>query len=385
MITGSSNAFRQIGQPSDLLLMKINNLGDTLWCNAYGGDSWEDGYSVAQTSDNGFIMVGQTQSYGFANADFLTIKTNSIGDTLWYKVLGGNSSDYGQSIKQTTDGGYIVVGWTSSFGTGSADVWLIKMDQAGETLWTKTFGDNAWDGGFSVEETIDGGYIIVGEIGIRGGDLWIIRTNPSGEILWTKILGGDNHDAGRDIHPTSDGGYIITGFTSSFGAGENDVWIIKINSVGDTLWTKTVGGIKNDEGHSIDQTTDGGYIVVGYTFSFGGGPYGSADLWLIKLEPEVVEVKEINDLIIEKYSLDQNYPNPFNPNTLIGYQLPVSTSTTLKVYDVLGTEVATLVDEEKPAGKYEVEWDARNYPSGIYFYQLKSGSYIVTKKMILIK
>ena len=300
------------------------------------------------------------------------IKTDDSGDTLWTKTFGGDYEDECLSIQQTSDGGYIMAASTSSFSAGTdSDVWLIKTDESGDTLWTKTFdgGDN--DFGTSVQQTTDEGFIVIGETTPIGGgylEIWMIKTDESGDTIWTKTFGGSDYVYGKSVQQTTDGGYIITGSTSTFGSVTADVWLIKSNASGDTLWTKTFGGSDNDEGQSLQQTTDGGFIITGWTSSFGAG---SKDVWLIKTTPDISSTEPNNDLLISDYSLHQNYPNPFNPSTKISWQSPVGSWQTLKIYDVLGNEVATLIDEYKPAGKYEVEFNASALTSGVYFYQLK--------------
>ena len=166
-------------------------------------------------------------------------------NTLWTIMFGGIGNEYGSSVQQTIDGGYIVVGNKYSFGSGYPDVWLIKTNDLGDTLWTKTFGGSDHDEGCSVQQTTDGGYIIVGttkSFGASGFDIWLIKTDFSGDTLWTKTIGGPSSDFGYSVQQTLDTGYIISGTTYSFGAGRWDIWLIKTDALGDTLWTKTFGG-----------------------------------------------------------------------------------------------------------------------------------------------
>ncbi len=169
-------------------------------------------------------------------------------DTLWTKAFGGTNEDYGRSVQETSDGGYIIAGYTKSFGAGSYDVYLIKTDANGDTTWTKTYGGSNIDQGYSVEQTSDGGYIIAGNsksFGAGLDDVYLIKTDANGDTTWTKTYGGSNIDQGYSVEQTSDGGYIIAGYTKSFGAGSYDVYLIKTDANGDTTWTKTYGGSKN--------------------------------------------------------------------------------------------------------------------------------------------
>ena len=442
IIVGYTNSFG--AGSSDVWLIRTNTIGDTLWKKTFGGVSIDGGMSVQQTMEGGFITVGGTESYGNGGSDIWLIKTDSFGDTLWTKTFGGSQDDYGYSVQQTTDGGYSVIGVTGSFGASSSDAWLIKTDASGDTLWTRTFGGSYNDYGTSFQQTTDGGYIITGFTGYyvgvpESGDLWLIKTDADGDTLWTKTYGGSSFDAGNAVQKTADGdyiiigqtysfgtgssdawliksdtlgntiwtkmfgggtddypmsvqqtaegGYIIAGYTYSFGAGSADVWLIKTDSFGDTLWTKTFGGISNDHCNSVKQTSDGGYILSGGTTSFGFGA-GYDDVWLIKTTPDISHIEPNSELVISDFSLHQNYPNPFNPNTKIEFRIASASGggfVTLKVYDVLGNEVTTLVDEFKPAGNYEIEWNTGEFSSGVYFYQLKAGNFIETKKMLLIK
>jgi hypothetical protein len=244
----------------------------------YGGINGDEGRAVQQTVDGGYIIMGTTASYG--NGIYL-LKTDPFGDIQWAKTFGGPAGAYGYSVEQTLDGGYIVIGGTYSFGAGNADIYLVKTDSNGDTLWTKTIGGPNNDHGYSGQQTTDGGYIItgVGSFSMKG--IYLIKTDAGGSLLWTKIYGGAASANGLCVQQTSDGGYILSGETTGSGPGSYDVYLIKTDSVGDTLWTKTYGGTNTDEGYSVRQTSDKGYIIAGNTRSFGPD---NQDIYLIKTD-----------------------------------------------------------------------------------------------------
>jgi hypothetical protein len=202
----------------------------------------------------------------------------------WAKTYGGGDFDGADSIQQTTDGGYIVAGKTGSFGAGDGDIWVLKLNASGDVVWQKTYGGGGWDEAFSIQQTTDGGYIVAGttgSFGAGGDDGWVLKLNASGDVVWQKTYGGKEWDEASSIQQTTDGGYIVAGTTGSFGAGGYDFWVLKLNASGDVVWQKTYGGGDHDEATSIQQTSDGGYIVAGWTKSFGAG---GSDFWVLKLD-----------------------------------------------------------------------------------------------------
>ena len=283
IIVGSTDSWGN-GE-TDLWLIKTNNEGIKEWDKTFGGGEGDWGTSVQQTADNGFIILGHTLSFGNGYYDIFMIKTDSEGNEIWVKTFGGNEEDFGYSVIQTSDGGYILVGFTVSFGSGNKDVWIIKTDSQGNEEWNKTYGGSEREIGFAVEQTSDDGFIITGltETNTFGlYDILLIKTDINGENIWEKNIGNGNYEVGSSVKQTQDGGFIITGYTISYGNGAKDIWLVKTDPVGEIEWDRTFGGIHNDGGHDVFQTNSGGFIVLGYTESSGNG---QKDFKLIKTTP----------------------------------------------------------------------------------------------------
>jgi hypothetical protein len=194
--------------------------------------------AVQQTTDGDYIITGYSDSYGSGGYDLWLVKADASGDTIWTKTYGGIWNDYGYDVKQLADGGYIIAGHTASSGSGLMDFYLIRTEGNGDTLWTRTYGGIGQDYGYAIETTSDGGFIIAGDtqsFGTSQGGIFLVKTNQLGDTIWTAIYDAFNIDVCRDVKPTMDGGYILAGWTRSFGAGEYDMYLIKMNSSGDTL------------------------------------------------------------------------------------------------------------------------------------------------------
>jgi uncharacterized delta-60 repeat protein len=266
----------------DIFLIKTDANGNIIWAKTYGETYWGEAYSVQQTSDGGYIVAGSTTSFTGWDDIFL-IKTDANGNVIWAKTYGGTGDDWVYSVQQTSDGGYIVAGWTDSFGTGGYDFILIKTDANGNIIWAKTYGGTNWDFAYSVQQTSDGGYIVAGytnSFGAGSYDIFLIKTDANGNIQWAKTYGGTDDDKAYSVQQTSDGGYIVAGYKSYFFAADN-IFLIKTDANGNIVWTKTYWGTDWDRTFSVQQTSDGGYIAAGYTDSFGaGGP----DIFLIKTD-----------------------------------------------------------------------------------------------------
>ncbi|UCF49177.1 MAG: hypothetical protein JSU91_05355 [Thermoplasmatales archaeon] len=284
IITGSSESFGSGNY--DVWMIKTDSNGTEEWNKTYGGLGYDNGLSVQQTTDGGFIIAGGTTSYAVGSRDVWLIKTDADGNEEWNKTYGGTNFDSGESVQQTADGGYVIIGQTSSYGDGMSDAWLIKTDSNGSLDWDKTYGGFHYDYGWSGIQTSDGGYMIVGRtesFGAGHGDFWIIKTDGYGNKIWDETFGTGGFESAHSVQETSDGAYITAGFTNSYGAGWYDIWLIKMSSVGTKVWEKTYGGLGGDTCGSVWQTFDGGFIIAGGTYSYG---LGNSDFWVIKTDAE---------------------------------------------------------------------------------------------------
>jgi hypothetical protein len=229
----------------------------------YGGEGYDEARSIYQTTDGGYIVAGTSGSYPSGNSDVFLLKIDSVGAIQWFKFPGGSDLQAGYSVQQTSDGGFIVAGLTNAGDFGGYDVYLMKTDINGDSLWSKTYGGTDWDFGYSVEETTDNGFIIGGttySFG-KGEQMYLVKTDANGDTLWTRNYGGVGLERANCVTQTTDGGYVLTGYTSSYGAGQKDVYILKTDASGDSLWVKTYGNTEDDEGTYIEETMDGGFIL----------------------------------------------------------------------------------------------------------------------------
>ncbi|MFC1955746.1 hypothetical protein ACFLWZ_04360 [Chloroflexota bacterium] len=271
---------------SDYWVLKLSPNGSVDWQKTYGGSGWDYAYSIQQTTDGGYIVAGSTGSFGAGKSDYWILKLASNGNAQWQKTYGGSGEDSAYYIQQTTEGGYIVAGSTGSFGAGSSDYWVLKLDSNGDAEWQKTYGGSYLENARCIEQTTGGGYIVAGStdsFGAGGSDFWVLRLTSNGNIQWQKTYGDINHDYAYSTQQATDGGYIVAGYTKSFGAGNNDYWVLKLASNGNVQWLKSYRGIDNDYAYSVQQTIDGGHIVAGQTESFG---VGGEDLWVLRIDED---------------------------------------------------------------------------------------------------
>jgi hypothetical protein len=316
----------------DCWVVKLDGSGNIQWQKCLGGTSNEGAWAVIQTSDGGYMIAGGTISTdgdvtgNHGIADYWIVKLDGSGNIQWQKCLGGTGDDEAYSIIQTSDGGYTIAGASSSTdgdvtgNHGNYDCWIVKIDGSGNIQWQKSLGGTESDFARSVIQTSDGGYVVAGNDSSNNGDVtgnhgsydcWIVKLNSSGNIQWQKSLGGTNHDGAFSIKQTSDGGYIAAGYSRSNDGdvtgnhGGGDFWVVKLSSNGNIEWQKSLGGTSDEGVSSIKPTSDGGYIVAGFSQSNDGdvtGNHGLFDYWIVKLAPYV----GINELTEEENFVSPN-------------------------------------------------------------------------------
>ena len=425
-----------LGINDQTLLYKLDMYGNKVWGKSYHFAIGSQGTSVRETSDHGFVVTGFTQFSAPARALVMLIKTDPVGDTLWTRFYGRDSANQealGYDVISQSDGGFIVSGTTIIPDGSGCGKYLIKADSSGKPVWTRIYGNAPVSDARRVQQTTDGGYILGGSIASPVdliSKVSLVKTNASGDTLWTKTFGGAQNDYGVGVIQTSDSGYALIGTTESFGAGSGDIYVVKTNKdggFGEPLpiqlsvfsGTSTGGGSVKLSWATVSETNNYGFYVerreagepafapLAGSFVHGHGTttipqnYGFLDRsvtkgsWYYRLRQvdldgsvhfnESVQVEVTQSDLPVSFSLDQNYPNPFNPTTIIRYALPARSYVELSVFNALGQQVAALVNDTRDAGYHEVRFDGGSLASGVYFYRLKTGDFIQTRKMLLLE
>lgn len=297
LLTGA--AFEVGYGKDDVYMVKTDSEGEVLWTKAYGGIFEDYGNSIAQTSDNGFIVGGATESFDVSIRDGYVLRLDEFGDTLWTLTIGGPSIDEIKSIIETEEGDFIATGSTFSSGAGNSDVSLVKLNSEGNIIWEKTYGGLDNEYGNEVIETSTG-YLIAGasvSFGYGEEDAYLIRVDFDGNLLWSKSYGDDSFDGFNSIIDAIGGGFIMVGYTQSFG-NLMDVLLIKTDDEGNLEWSRAYGGSGYEYGEGLLKTEDSGYLLVGYSRSFGSG---ADDIYLIKIiEPDHLKCNMNIPLLGEK-------------------------------------------------------------------------------------
>jgi uncharacterized delta-60 repeat protein len=432
------------------LVIKLNSAGGIGWARTYYSSGIEQAYSVQQTSDGGYILGGGTGAW-YMITDFLVLKLSSAGAVQWARTYGSASYTNLKSVQQTSDSGYIVIGNTPAYGAGSYDFLVLKLSSAGDLEWAKTYGGSGADDPYSVQQTSDGGYVVAGytmSYGVGNADFLVLKLSSAGDLEWAKTYGGSGVDDPYSIRQTSDGGYIVAGITTSYGAGNYDVLLIKLGSAGDLSWAKTFGGTDDEYAYSIEQTLDSGYVVAGYTQSYGTGDNdflaiklesdgiydscfydcsptvddcspdtsspsvganwtpttGSLNLSVTNLSYPLDDVCPPDTGVMVEENVESEIPGSLyldiipsvgKNNFSIKYGIPKSVDVSneptlsLKLYDATGRLEKVLLEKNIrcwcQAGSYTRSLDLSELQSGVYFLRLEVGNKYSVKKAILLR
>mgnify|MGYP000172407924 CR=1 FL=1 len=295
-------------------IYQCNLLPHLAWQRSLGGGANEEANSIVQTNDGGFIVAGYTLSnngdvtLNKGAEDYWVIRLDAAGNVLWQKTYGGTLTDIATSVIQTNDDNYVVAGYAASKNGnvtgnhGSRDYWIIKIDTDGNLLWQKAFGGSSNDEAYSIRETVDSGFIVAGSTFSNNGDVsgnhgfhdyWVLKLDADGNLQWQKTLGGNLSDVAYSVRETADRNYLVAGYALSTNGdvtgnhGSFDYWVLKLDTVGNILWQKALGGSGSDKANALELTMDGGCVVAGSAASFNGdvtGNHGNLDYWVVKLD-----------------------------------------------------------------------------------------------------
>lgn len=380
LLTGSTSKLF-----SDAYIAKFDSSKYLEWAKSIGGGNIDACYSITESTNGGCAAAGITVSFAQGPSDMYIVKLDSSGQLQWNRAIGGPGGDYAHSITNTSDGGYAVAGVTWSFGGGDTNMYIVKLNEAGTLQWNRTVGGTRLDYANSIIQTQDGGYAIGGyteSFGTGSGDMYIIKLDSSGTLQWSRTIGGAGIDIANSIIQTTDGGYALAGYTFSFGEGNTDMYFVKLDASGNSCGYSTSpvsiitqpASLVTAPAPSVTDAVTG--LSNPLSISRTGGT--STNLCLVGIKPGLNEIPD-------EFRLYQNYPNPFNPTTKIQYDLHKASFVKLVIYDAIGRKIKTLVNREQTAGSYYVNFDSENLSSGIYFYKLEAGSFTESKKMLLAR
>ncbi|MDQ7797353.1 MAG: DJ-1/PfpI family protein [Candidatus Edwardsbacteria bacterium] len=420
------------GGTPDIFLAKVDSGGSLLWAKTYGGTGWECAYGMAETPDSGFIIAGYTTSAGAGSRDIWLIRTNSLGDTLWTKTIGDSLVEVGRSIALSPDGGFVVGGHTDSRGAGEDELFLVKTDSLGDTLWTRIFGGSrsdmgrsllpladgyaltgatgspelttnnqdyylvrtdasgqqTWAKGYGTNGTLpfdwanhitragDGGYLLVGESSYNAPlNICAVRTDSLGTMKWRKFYGYSSYDYGNGSCPNDSGGFMICGTSKSGTPLQNDFFLVMTDSLGSQRWSLTLGGPGHDWASVVCRDQDGNYVIGGQSDSYGSGSY---DILLLKIGRSGPSgIDEESPAMVPGKAMIKAYPNPFTSNAGIEYQTDATSRVDLGIYNVAGQKICQLYQGAIAAGWHHAQWDGldrsgKRVSSGVYLCRLST-------------
>lgn len=377
VIVGSTSSFGQ--GLFDIYLIKTDENGETLWTKTYGGISNDRGYSLLQTRDSGYIIVGNTQSFGNGSSDVWVVRVNKNGELIWSRTYGGTYADGGLYITKTFDSCYVISGYTKSFSNNlDADLYLLKIGENGNLLWERNYGLRGFgldEFGYCVKETDDRGLIVIGygrfPYGRGVDDLWILKTDSEGETLWTKIFGGELADYGYSVL-VDNNNFLLLGYTGSL---DRNVYLIKTDNNGNLIFERSYGGTGYDVGYSIIKSFNNNYIIIGSTESFGSG---GNDVYLLEID------RNGNILTIRTFggiSEDIGYSVITTQDSyylIVGYTLSYSNS--VDVYLIKFSYPSSIKENKKEFKNVKKIYNVLGQPVDIKKNKISSGIYFILEE-----
>lgn len=387
----------------DAWVVKVDAIGNIIWQKALGGSGSDHALALQRTTENGYVLAGKTTSEdgdvtgNHGTNDVWVVKLNDMGDIIWQKALGGSSSDIAYAVQQTTDGGYVVAGRVLSNdgdvtgNHGAFDAWVVKLDAMGNMTWQKTLGGSESDLAYAVQQTTDGGYVVAGTTLSNDGDVtwsngdpgdvWVVKLDAAGNISWQKALGGTDLDRAYAVQQTTDGGFVVVGEARSNDGdvtgnhGDSDIWAVKLDAMGNITWQKSLGGSGLDIGNAVQQTSDGGYVMAGRTESNDGdvsGYNGNKDGWVVKLDGVIANGLEEQAMVSLHVA-----PNPAQGLIRISSNRQVQ-GVQVTLTDALGREVL----REGMKGT-STSMDLTHQPRGPYLLTMRSTEGVASQRLIL--
>jgi hypothetical protein len=368
----------------DGLFFKADSTGRIVWMTTYGTPVSEITSSFSFTNDKGYILIGYHGAISDVTGQVYLVKSDINGDTLWTKYYGTEASTLGYYVCQTADTGYVFTGYSTNYGQGKADIILGKTDSKGNLQWWKTFGGDSDDVAYCMQITKDGGYILAGytdSYGNGNSDGYVIKTDAEGNKLWAKTYGGPKLDRFNHIELTYDGGYILSGMTKSYGAGGADMYVVKIDSLGNQQWMQAYGDTADQVNGGIKQCADSGYIIVGSS-SNNCQPTGNYNVLLIKTDKNGAVVTSVPNIQETTYSINP-YPNPFSQTET--FPIPDKLQNrliSLVIYDATGNEV---INHPDIINTNAIQLSRNGMVQGVYFYEFHEEDRIVATGKIVVQ
>ncbi|MCX6641103.1 MAG: T9SS type A sorting domain-containing protein [bacterium] len=369
LLVGYSESFGDWS--GNVLMVRTDSAGNQLWLRYFGGKGIDWANAAIETPDGGFLLAGGTTSDGAGGSDLLILKTDSHGDSIWAKTYGGLDDEWATSMIAAPGGGYLIGGMTRSYGSGGEDDWLIKIDQDGNLIWSRTYGGTGNDYCASLTASSDNDLLLAGytySYGSGGSDAWLLKLNQAGDSLWSKTYGGSGWENAASVISTGSTIYL-SGFCDSFGHGGGDFWLVKCVPSGDSLWAKSYGGNAREAAYAAALNSEGNLLLVGETFSFNAD---QNDLWMVKVDGITVGIDpEKSQLVPAKIPVSAIYPNPTNSEAKMIVSLPFAAQVNISVYDALGRKITIAVTNSPGSGLYTegnhtISLDVAGLPSGMY-------------------